>query len=103
MKQTLALMLVAILGLAVAARAQEAQESSTTVTGEILKLDRDNKVIEITHDDDSVGYVVDESSVPGWYTLNSVGDTVTLTCQSFPERGELVVAIQKVRSKDDPK
>jgi hypothetical protein len=102
-KQTLVLVLLAAMGLALSASAQETAQSSTGVTGEILKLDRDTKVIELKSGEDMVGYVVDESAVPGWYTLYSVGDVVTLTLENVEEQGERVVGIRKVRDKDDPK
>ena len=100
----LTLCLVGAAGFAFATVQEEAQEEACDMTGEIVKLDRESKTLEVKEpgeEGEVEQFQVDESSVPGWYTNFSVGDVAAVTCKYREEQAPVVVGLKKVRAKDE--
>lgn len=97
---SIAVGLLAVLGLLGQALAQDTQESRE-VTGKIVKLDRDHDTIQLAdREGSSAYYTVDEEAVPGWYVNHRVGEVVTLTLAQQGEKGTRVVAIRHISDGD---
>jgi hypothetical protein len=105
-KLFLTLCLVAAASLAVAAVQEQAEEAEApcSMSGEITAIKKDAKALSLKEpgeEGETETYAVDEAQVPGWYVNFAVGDVVAVTCEREPETPPVIVAIRKLRDKDE--